>query len=189
MTDLADRSRWLGVFHDGRQQAPKVASSALPIRGYRADTARQRPDSGILSVVRQPQPLSAFQPRVLPVTSRARWADSLGEPQLGSVGPGRRLPTASRSHAGPALCCSATGPKPAAPPDSVCVSRARILSLRAAAMYVVGQHGSDRAKAARRRWAALTLTPFVRRRAAEALLRMQRSGEFADTAGPVRIGG
>ena len=52
-------------------------------------------------------------------------------------------------------------------------------SLRAAAIYVVGQHGSDRAKAI----AAEALTdsdPYVRRRAAEALLRTGDPG-FAET--------
>ena len=142
-------------------------------KGYRTNAAR-RPETGILTVVRQPQPLSAFSHAYFESTQDAMGAE--WGAQLQAL---VRDETAEASDRVQALhLLQRYGPKPDAPlirgayesPDA---------SLRAAAIYVVGQHGSDRAKAI----AAEALRdedPFVRRRAAEALLRMGDPG-FAET--------
>ena len=141
--------------------------------GYRANTAR-RPQSGILSVVRQPQPLSAFSDAYF----RSQQAE-MGDAWAADLQSLVRDGTAETSDRIQALhLLQRYAPKPDAPlirsafesPDP---------ALRAAAVYVVGQHGSDRAKAI----AAEGLgdaDPLVRRRAAEALVRMGDPA-FAET--------
>ncbi len=142
-------------------------------KGYRANTER-RPETGILAVVRQPQPLSAFSDAYFR-TRKAEMSDAWGAELQGLV----RDETAEATDRIQALhLLQRYGPQP----DAALIRSAfksGDVSLRAAAMYVVGQHGSDRA----RRIAADGLTdpdPFVRRRAADALLRMGGAG-FAET--------
>ena len=137
--------------------------------GYRPNLAR-RPGSGILSVVRQPQPLSAFSHAYFEA-QKAEMGDAWGE-DLAALVRDDEAETADRVQALHML--QRHGPKPDVPLIRSAYAT-RDPSLRAAAIYVVGQHGSDRAK----RIAADALRdedPFVRRRAAEALLRMGDPG-------------
>ncbi len=143
-------------------------------KGHRADTA-QRPDSGILSVVRQPQPLSAFSHAYFQSQQGAMgdsWAAELEALVRDTLAEARDRMQALH-------LLQRYGPKPAAPLIRSAFESEDV-SLRAAAMYVVGQHGSDRAKALAADGLA-DADAFVRRRAAEALLRMQDPA-FADTA-------
>ena len=143
-------------------------------KGYRANEER-RPETGILSVVRQPQPLSAFSDAYFRAAK-----DEMGDSWASGLQDLVRDETAEPSDRIQALhLLQRYAPKPDAP-----LIRSAFESvdsaLRAAAIYVVGQHGSDRAK----RIAADGLKdpdPFVRRRAAEALMRMGDPA-FADTA-------
>ncbi len=129
-----------------------------------------RPQSGILSVVRQPQPLSAFG-----YTYFEQQKVAMGEQWAVQLQALVRDEAATPADRGQALhILQRHGPKPDAP-----LIRAAFESadpgLRAAAIYVVGQHGSDRAKSI----AADGLSDpdaIVRRRAAEALLRMGDPG-------------
>ena len=141
--------------------------------GRRANSDR-RPETGILSVVRQPQPLSAFSHAYFAAQKESMgpaWAEQL----QGLV---RDDGAESPDRIQALHLLQRYGPKP----DAVLLRSAISTgdaSLRAAAVYVVGQHGSDRAKTL----AADALRdddPFVRRRAAEALLRMGDPA-FADT--------
>ena len=143
-------------------------------RGHRANEG-YRPESGILSVVRQPQPLSAFSHAYFQGQKKEMgdaWAAELQALVRDETAEGR-----DRAQALHLL--QRYGPKP----DALLIRAAfesEAPSARAAAMYVVGQHGSDRAKTL----AAEGLTDadaLVRRRAAEALLRMGDPG-FADTS-------
>lgn len=142
-------------------------------KGYGGNTARH-PESGVLSVVRQPQPLSAFSHAYFEA-KKDEMADAWGE-QLQALVRDDLADTSDRIQALHLL--QRYAPKP----DALLIRSAyesEDPSLRAAAIYVVGQHGSDRAK----RLAAEALRdddPFVRRRAAEALLRMG-DPEFAQT--------
>ena len=134
-------------------------------KGYRANSER-RPESGILSVVRQPQPLSAFSGAYFK-TKKAEmgeaWASELQALVRDEVAEG--FDRIQALH-----LLQRYSPKPDAP-----LIRSAFESddpsLRAAAVYVVGQHGSDRAKSIAAD-ALKDADPFVRRRAAEALLRM-----------------
>ncbi len=133
--------------------------------GGRSNQSR-RPAEGILSVVRQPQPLSAFSHEYF----RAR-KEEMGEAwgsDLAALVRDEAAETPDRIQALHLL--QRHGPKP----DAVLIGSAFSsddADLRAAAIYVVGQHGSDRAKAIAARGLSDD-SPFVRRRAAEALLRM-----------------
>ncbi len=134
-------------------------------KGVRANAMR-RPESGILHIVRQPQPLSSFSQAYFQA-QQAALGDDWGAQLQALV----RDDAAEASDRVQALhLLQRLGPQP----DAALIRAAyasRDASLRAAAVYVVGQHGSDRAKAI----AAEALRdedPFVRRRAAEALLRM-----------------
>lgn len=134
-------------------------------KGYRANSDR-RPDSGILSVVRQPQPLSAFSHAFFEETRvgmGGAWTAELQDLVRDEVA---EVPDRIQA----LHLLQRYGPKPDAPLIRSAFG-SEDPSLRAAAIYVAGQHGSDRAKTIAAE--ALTdLDPFVRRRAAEALLRM-----------------
>ena len=142
--------------------------------GNRANTAR-RPDSGILSVVRQPQPLSSFSHAYFQ-SKKSELGDAWSGDLQALVRDGQ-AETSDRMQALHLL--QRYGPKPDAPLIRSAYSSTDA-DLRAAAVYVVGQHGSDRAKAI----AAEALRdddPLVRRRAAAALVRMGDPA-FAETA-------
>ncbi len=133
--------------------------------GYRANSGR-RPETGVLSVVRQPQPLSAFSHAYFQARKR-EMGDAWGA-ELQALVRDETAESADRIRALHLL--QRYAPKPDAPLIRSAFESADA-TLRAAAVYVVGQHGSDRAKAI----AAEALEdsdPFVKRRAAEALLRM-----------------
>ncbi len=143
-------------------------------KGYRANTER-RPETGILAVVRQPQPLSAFSDAYFR-DMKEEMGDAWGA-QLKSLVQDETAEASDRIQALHLL--QRYAPKPDAPLIRSAFESSDP-SLRAAAIYVVGQHGSDRAK----RIAADGLKDpdaFVRRRAAEALVRMGDAG-FAETA-------
>lgn len=141
--------------------------------GGRSNRSR-RPAEGILSVVRQPQPLAAFSDAYF----RARkeeMGDAWGS-ELAALVRDEAAEAPDRMQALHLL--QRYGPKP----DAVLIGSAFAsddADLRAAAIYVVGQHGSDRAKAIAARGLSDD-SPFVRRRAAEALLRMGDPA-FAET--------
>ena len=134
-------------------------------KGYRANRGR-RPESGIFSIVRQPQPLSAFSDRFF-ASARTEMGDAWAAGLQALV----RDAAADVSDRIQALhLLQRHGPKP----DALLIRSAFQSDeppLRAAAIYVVGQHGSDRAKSIAAD-ALRDADPFVRRRAAEALLRM-----------------
>ena len=142
-------------------------------KGYRANSDR-RPAAGVLSIVRQAQPLSAF--------SHAYFQSKKGELGEGWALDLQALVRDDLAEASDRIqalhLLQRYGPKP----DALLIRAAfesEHPSLRAAAIYVVGQHGSDRAK----QIAADALSDgdaLVRRRAADALLRMGDPG-FAET--------
>ncbi len=142
-------------------------------KGYRPNTDR-RPAEGILSVVRQPQPLSAF--------SHAYFQSKQSEMGDGWAAGLQALVKDDLAEAADRVqalhLLQRYGPKPDAP-----LIRSAFESddptLRAAAIYVVGQHGSDRAKQIATD-ALADGDALVRRRAAEALLRMGDPA-FAET--------
>ena len=135
-------------------------------KGYRANTER-RPAEGILSVVRQPQPLSAFSDAYFKST-KMEMGDAWGADLQALVLDGL-AETADRMQA--LFLLQRYGPKP----DASLIRSAyesEDAALRAAAVYVAGQLGIDPAK----RIAADALRdddPFVARRAAEALLKLE----------------
>ena len=173
MTDLEVGPDGLVYFTMGGR-ATQGGFYRVAYKGYRANEER-RPETGILSVVRQPQPLSAFSDAYFRAAK-----DEMGDSWASGLQDLVRDETAELSDRIQALhLLQRYAPKPDAP-----LIRSAFESvdpaLRAAAIYVVGQHGSDRAK----RIAADGLKdpdPFVRRRAAEALMRMGDPA-FADTA-------
>lgn len=138
-------------------------------KGRRSNAAHRPPD-GVLAIVRQPQPLSAFSDAYFRSRQEEMgdaWAADLRALVLDEV-----AETGDRVQALHLL--QRYGPKPDAPLIRSAYG-GEDPALRAAAIYVVGQHGSDRAKAI----AAEALADgdaFVRRRAAEALLRMGDPG-------------
>ncbi len=142
-------------------------------KGYRANRER-RPETGILAVVRHPQPLAAFSHAYFEA-AKEEMGNAWGAELQALV----RDETAEPVDRVQALhLLQRHGPKPDAPLIGAAYGSSEA-SLRAAAIYVVGQHGSDRAK----RIAAAGLKdsdPLVRRRAAGALLRMGDPG-FAVT--------
>lgn len=138
------------------------------------------PESDVLAAVRQPQPLSSWGHAALARRKEAlgpHWGEELEALALNANADG-----ADRAQA--ILLLQRFGPKPKADLLKK-LFEDRDVRLRAAAIYVVGQHGSARAKAL----AAAGLKDgdaFVRRRAAEALVRMGLSPEdeeFAAIAG------
>ncbi|MDE0102289.1 MAG: HEAT repeat domain-containing protein [Bryobacterales bacterium] len=137
--------------------------------GYRSNVAH-RPESGVLAIVRQPQPLSAFSHAYFQSQKELmgeEWATQLQALVRDDIGQPRDRMQALH-------ILQRYGPKPDAPLIRAAFDSADA-GLRAAAIYVVGQHGSDRAKAI----AADGLSDpdaFVRRRAAEALVRMGDPG-------------
>ena len=142
--------------------------------GNRGSTDR-RPDSGILSVVRQPQPLSSFSHAYFQ-SKKSELGEAWGSDLQALVRDGQ-AETSDRIQALHLL--QRHGPKP----DALLIRSAYSSpapDLRAAAVYVVGQHGSDRAKAIAAE-ALRDADPLVRRRAAEALVRMGDPA-FAETA-------
>lgn len=142
-------------------------------KGFRANLGR-RPESGILSVVRQPQPLSAFSEAFF-LDRKAEMGDAWTE-GLQALVRDESAETPDRVQALHLL--QRFGPRPDAPLIRSAYQGEDPL-LRAAAVYVVGQHGSDRAKGIAAE-ALQDVDPLVRRRAAEALVRMG-DPSFAET--------
>ncbi|MBI1355627.1 MAG: hypothetical protein GC160_14915 [Acidobacteria bacterium] len=124
------------------------------------------PAEGVLSVVRQPQPLSAWGHAALE-KKKAALGESWGT-ELEKVARDAQAEWRDRTSALHLL--QRFGPKPNADLLGAMVD-ADDYHVRAAAMYVVGQHGSDRAKAVAVRGLD-DEHPLVRRRSAEALVRM-----------------
>lgn len=134
------------------------------------------PENEALAAVRQPQPLSSWGHAAL-----TRRKDTLGPhwgEDLETLALNSQAESADRSQA--ILLLQRFGPKPKADLLRRLLDQ-RDARVRAAAVYVAGQHGSARAKAL----AAAALKDsdaFVRRRAAEALVRMGLSAEDEDFA-------
>jgi putative heme-binding domain-containing protein len=137
--------------------------------------ARKSPE-GILAAARQPQPLSSWGH-----ASLQRRKESMGERwgvELTALATDANAAAADRVQA--LLLLERLGPRPRADLLRTLLAD-RDPEVRAAAALVVGMHGSDRAKAL----AAGALKdpdPFVRRRAAEAVVRMgldPREANFA----------
>jgi putative heme-binding domain-containing protein len=134
-------------------------------RGYNSNREQEQ-QQGVMAAIRQPQPLSSWGHAAL-LRMKEEMGDAWGT-ELERVA--RDTSAASRDRVQALMHLQRLAPKPNADllrpltqdPDA---------AVRAAAVYVVGQHGSDRAKAI----AAAALKdsdPFVRRRAAEAVVRM-----------------
>ena len=134
-------------------------------KGYRSNNDR-KPVAGIMAAVRQPQPLSSWGYAALEKIKQA-----MGEawgPELQRIALDTSAESDDRIQA--LMLLQRHAPKPRAELLRP-LSRDEDAAVRAAAIYVVGQHGSGRAKAI----AAGGLTDsdaFVRRRAAEAVVRM-----------------
>ncbi len=135
------------------------------------DRFRRKEPEGILAVVRQPQPLSSWGHAAL-----LRKKEEMGERwavELQTLVRDGRAEVRDRVQA--LLILERIGPRPNA--DLLRpLSRDASADMRAAAIFVVGQHRSDRAKAI----AVSGLKdsdPFVRRRAAEAIVRMGLSAD------------
>ena len=130
-----------------------------------------RKTKGVWAAIRQPQPLSSWGYSAIEKTKAAldeAWGEDLKKVALDTS-----MRAADRVQA--LMLLQQHGPKPRAELLRP-LSKDSNPSVRAAAIYVVGQHGSDRAKAI----AASGLTdsdPFVMRRAAEALVRMGLSAD------------
>lgn len=126
----------------------------------------RKPPEGILAATRQPQPLSSWGHAAL-----LRRKEALGEQwgaELTAVATDPNAGAADRVQA--LLLLERLGPRPRADLLRTLLAD-QDPEVRAAAALVVGMHGSDRAKAL----AAGALKdpdPFVRRRAAEAVVRM-----------------
>jgi len=134
-------------------------------KGNRANTSRKK-SKGVWAAIRQPQPLSSWGWAAVEKTMETlgeKWDEDL---QRIALDPAHR--TNDRIQA--LMLFQQHGAKARA--DLLrTLSQDRDYRVRAAAIYVVGQHGSDRAKAI----AVSGLKdshPLVRRRAAEAALRM-----------------
>ena len=133
---------------------------------YRGATEPRPPASGSLAAARQPQPLSSWGHAAL-LARQKEMGDSWGR-ELEKLA---RDPSADANDRVQALLLlQRLGPRP----------RATLLDplsqdpqepVRAAAIYVVGQHGSPAAKAIAAK-GLRDASPFVRRRACEALIRM-----------------
>ena len=139
-------------------------------RGYGSNRDRMA-TSGIMAAIRQPQPLSSWGHAAL-----LKMKEELGESwgtELERVA--RDTAAESRDRVQALMLLQRFAPRPSA--DLLRpLSQDGDVAVRAAAVYVVGQHGSDRAKAI----AAAALKdsePLVRRRAAEALIRMGLSAD------------
>jgi putative heme-binding domain-containing protein len=139
-------------------------------RGYNSNRDKHE-EQGVMAAVRQPQPLSSWGHAAL-LKKQQEMGDAWGT-ELERVA--RDPKAASRDRVQALMLLQRLGPKPSA--DLLRpLSQDGDVAVRAAAVYVVGQHGSDRAKAI----AAAALKdadPFVRRRAAEALIRMGLSAD------------
>lgn len=139
-------------------------------RGYNSNRDKLVQE-GVMGAVRQPQPLSSWGHAAL-LKKKEEMGEAWGT-ELERVA--RDSTAESRDRVQALMLLQRFGPKPNA--DLLRpLSQDADTAVRAAAVYVVGQHGSDRAKAI----AAAALKdkdPFVRRRAAEALVRMGLSAD------------
>lgn len=127
--------------------------------------------NGVMAAVRQPQPLSAWGHQALLDRQKAM-GDSWG-PELQAVAKDESAETYDRIQA--LYLLQRLGPKP----DAILLGElmdSKDAAVRAAAVYVVGQHGSDRAKALAAR-GLKDSDPLVQRRAAEALVAMGLSAD------------
>jgi putative heme-binding domain-containing protein len=137
-------------------------------RGYNSSREKLE-QQGVMAAIRQPQPLSSWGHAAL-LKRKEEMGEAWGT-ELERVA--RDTKAESRDRVQALMLLQRFAPKPNA--DLLRpLSQDRDAAVRAAAVYVVGQHGSDRAKAI----AAAALKDsdaFVRRRAAEALVRMSLS--------------
>ena len=129
------------------------------------------PKDGVLAVVRQPQPLSAWGHQAL-LDKQAAMGAAWGT-ELEKVARDAKAEWRDRISALHIL--QRLGPKPNADLLGAMLDD-KDFHVRAAGVYVVGQHGSDRAKAVAVR-GLKDEHPQVRRRAAEALVRMGLSAD------------
>ncbi len=129
------------------------------------------PKEGILSVARQPQPLSAWGHQAL-LDKKAAMGDAWGT-ELEKLA--RDTGAEWRDRVSALHILQRFGPKPNADLLGAMLDD-KDFHVRAAGVYVVGQHGSDRAKAVAAR-GLKDEHPLVRRRAAEALVRMGLSAD------------
>jgi putative heme-binding domain-containing protein len=139
-------------------------------RGYNSNRDKLE-QQGVMAAIRQPQPLSSWGHAAL-LKKKEEMGEAWGT-ELERVA--RDTKAESRDRVQALMLLQRFAPKPNA--DLLRpLSQDPDAAVRAAAVYVVGQHGSDRAKAI----AAAALKdsdPFVRRRAAEAAIRMGLSAD------------
>ena len=134
--------------------------------GFWESLFSEKKPTGILAVVRQPQPLSSWGHAAL-MAAQQKMGSAWGA-ELEKLARDTQAGAHDRVQA--IFLLQRLGPKPTADLLGP-LSKDADAAVRAAAVYVVGLHGSDRAKAI----AAAGLKdadPFVRRHAAEALVRM-----------------
>jgi putative heme-binding domain-containing protein len=134
-------------------------------KGHKSN-AEALPKDGILAVVRQPQPLSAWGQAALE-KKREEMGDAWGT-ELQKVA--LDVNAEWRDRVSALYLLQRFAPKP----DAILLGKLlddKDFHVRAAAAYVVGQHGSDRAKALAAK-AIKDSHPLVQRRGAEALVRM-----------------
>ncbi|MBI3694713.1 MAG: HEAT repeat domain-containing protein, partial [Acidobacteria bacterium] len=132
------------------------------------------PSSGVLAAVRQPQPLSSWGHAAL-LARQKEMGEAWGT-ELEKLA--RNTSAGSMDRVQALLLLQRLGPKPRATLLDP-LSQDADAKVRAAAIFVVGQHTSPAAKAIAARGLQDT-DPFVRRRACEALVRMEH---FAPVAG------
>jgi putative heme-binding domain-containing protein len=139
-------------------------------RGYNSNRDKLE-QQGVMAAIRQPQPLSSWGHAAL-LKKKEEMGEAWGT-ELERVA--RDTKADSRDRVQALTLLQRFAPKPNA--DLLRpLSQDPAAAVRAAAVYVVGQHGSDRAKAI----AAAALKdgdPLVRRRAAEAVVRMGLSAD------------
>jgi len=129
------------------------------------------PAEGVMAAVRQPQPLSSWGHAAL-LKKQEEMGESWG-PELQAIA--RDASAASNDRVRALFLLQRSAPKPNAELLGALLDDADP-AVRAASVYVVGQHGSDRAKALAAR-GLKDSDPLVQRRAAEALVRMGLSAD------------
>lgn len=136
-------------------------------KGYKSN-AEAQPKEGALAAAGQPQPFSTWGHQAL-LDRKAAMGDSWG-PELQAIAKGENATADSYQRVQALFLLQRFGPAPNAELLGTLLDD-KDEHIRAAAVYVVGMHGSDRAKALAAR-GLKDSSPHVQRRAAESLISM-----------------
>jgi len=136
-------------------------------KGYKSN-AEAQPTEGALAAAGQPQPFSAWGHQAL-LDMKAAMGDSWG-PELQAIAKGENAAADSYQRVQALFLLQRFGPAPNAELLGTLLDD-QDERIRAASVYVVGMHGSDRAKALAAR-GLKDSSPHVQRRAAESLISM-----------------